>query len=126
MDKIREHTKKFLRKDAPKFGIGDVVRVHVKIVEAGKERVQLFEGTVIARKGSGINETFIVRRVSYGEGLERVFLLNSPSVEKIEVIKTGKIKRAKLYYLRQRSGKKAKIEEKIVTEQQQPDNSVRE
>ncbi|MBT9258463.1 MAG: 50S ribosomal protein L19 [Clostridiales bacterium] len=100
-----------LRTDLPEFGPGDTVRVYVKVVEGGRERVQPFEGTVIARKGSGIRETFTVRRVSAGVGVERVFMLHSPRIEKIEVIRRGDVRRAKLYYLRGLSGKAARIKE---------------
>ncbi|MFH0732715.1 MAG: 50S ribosomal protein L19 [Candidatus Omnitrophota bacterium] len=126
MDKIKEIIKKKLKKDIPEFFIGDVIKVHVKIMEAGKERIQPFEGTVIARKNSGINETFTLRRISYGEGLERIFLLHSPTIERIEHVRTGKVKRAKLYYLRKRVGKKAKVDEKIgqdAAEQNEPSNA---
>jgi len=102
-----------LRKDELKFDIGDTVKVHVKIREGERERIQLFEGTVIARKGSGVSSTFTVRRVSYNVGVERVFPVNSPNVEKIEVIRHGRIRRSKLYYLRDRVGKAAKLKEQI-------------
>ena len=120
MGKINNVQHKGLKDNIPKFSAGDTIRVHVKIVEGGKQRIQPFEGTVIARKHSGINETFTVRRISYGEGVERTFLLHSPSTEKIEVVRTGIVKRAKLYYLRKKIGKKTKVEEKITTEQQRP------
>ena len=100
-----------LRDDLPDFSVGDRVRVHVKVVEGEKERVQAFEGTVIARKHGGMNATFTLRRVSYGEGVERVFPLNSPSIDKIEVLMRGSIRRAKLYYLRGRSGRASRIKE---------------
>jgi len=125
MDKISDIQKNNLKKDIPKFSVGDIVRVDVKVVEAGKERIQPFEGTVIARKHSGINETFTVRRISYGEGLERTFFIHSPAIEKIEVVRTGRVKRAKLYYLRKKVGKRAKVEEKIIPEQKQPSNASR-
>ncbi len=96
----------------PKFNIGDTVSVHVKIREGDKERIQVYSGTVIARDGGGSTETFTVRRISYGEGVERVFPLHSPSVAKVEVDRRGKTRRAKLYYLRERSGKTARIKEK--------------
>lgn len=95
----------------PAFGVGDSVKVHVKIKEGDKERVQVFAGTVIARDGTGHTETFTVRRISYGEGVERIFPVSSRSIEKIEVDRTGQPRRAKLYYLRRRSGKKTKIRE---------------
>jgi len=113
MTKIRDLMSKKLKKDIPQFSIGDIIRVHIKIIEGEKERIQPFEGTLIARKNSGINETITVRRISYGEGVERMFLLHSPNIQKIEKVREGKVKRAKLYYLRERIGKQAKIEEKI-------------
>lgn len=112
MDKIRFIEEKYLKKDVPEFNAGDTVRVYMKIVEEGKTRIQAFEGVVIARKGSGTRQVFTVRKISYGEGVERVFQLHSPSIEKIEVIKKGKVRRAKLYYLRKKVGKKTKIKEK--------------
>lgn len=101
-----------LRDDIPEFGPGDTVRVHVKVREGGRERVQPFEGVVIARKGKGATETFTVRRVSYGIGVERVFPVHSPVIEKIEVLRRGRVRRAKLYYLRRLQGKAARIEER--------------
>lgn len=98
----------------PDFVIGDTIRVHYYVREGGKERIQLFTGTVIARKGSGISESITVRRVSYGEGVERVFPLNSPNLDKIEIERHGKVRRAKLYYLRDLAGKKARIKERRV------------
>jgi large subunit ribosomal protein L19 len=98
----------------PNFVIGDTIRVHYKIKEGGKERIQVFTGTVIARKGKGVSETITVRRISYGEGVERVFPLNSPNVDKIEIERHGKVRRAKLYYLRNLAGKKARIRERRV------------
>jgi large subunit ribosomal protein L19 len=98
----------------PDFGVGDTIRVHYKIKEGDKERIQIFTGTVIARKGSGVTEAITVRRISYGEGVERVFPLNSPNVEKIEIERHGKVRRAKLYYLRDLAGKKARIKERRV------------
>lgn len=95
------------------FEIGDTLKVYVKIREGEKERIQMFEGTVIARKGSGISETFTVRRVSYGVGVERVFPVNSPAVDHIELVRHGKVRRSKLYYLRDRVGKAAKVKELI-------------
>ena len=114
-DKIKSIEAAQLKKDVPKFNIGDTVEVHVKIVEEGKTRIQVFEGLAIRRKGSGLRETFTVRRISYGEGVERVFPLHSPSVDKVVVKKKGQVKRAKLYYLRKKIGKKVKVEEKIET-----------
>lgn len=103
----------FLKKDIPKFNIGDTISVDVKIVEEGKTRAQSFEGIVIARKGSGLGETFTVRKISYGEGVERVFPIHSPSIEKISVTRKGDVRRAKLYYLKKKIGKKTKVDEKI-------------
>jgi len=102
-----------LKKDIPQFNVGDTVDVLVKIIEEGKTRAQTFEGVVIAKKGSGLNETFTVRKISYGEGVERVFPLHTPSIEKIVVVKQGDVKRAKLYYLKKKIGKDTKVEEKI-------------
>ena len=96
-----------LKKDAPSFEIGDTVKVHTRVVEGDKERIQIFSGLVIARRGSGINSAFTVRRVSYGEGVERVFPLHSPRIAKVEVERQGDVRRAKLYYLRNRTGKSA-------------------
>ena len=100
-----------LKKDIPSFKIGDSVRVSVRVEEADKTRTQNFEGVVIKKQGSGIRESFTVRRISFGEGVERNFPLHSPTVQKIEVIRTGKVRRAKLYYLRKSTGKKGRIEE---------------
>ena len=97
----------------PEFGSGDTLRVHVKVVEGTRERIQIFEGVCIARKNSGMNSAFTVRKISYGEGVERVFPLFSPRIEKIEVMRRGVVRRAKLYYLRQLRGKKARISEKV-------------
>ena len=101
-----------LRSDIPEFGPGDELKVHVRVVESGKERVQVFQGNVIARQGSGVQETYTVRKVSYGVGVERTFPVHSPSVAKVEVVKKGDVRRAKLYYLRDRTGKAAKVREK--------------
>ena len=106
------------RKDDPKFNVGDTVRVHTKVVEGDKERIQIFSGFVIGKRGTGMNETFSVRRISYGEGVERIFPLHSPRVDKIEVERQGDVRRAKLTYLRKRIGKGAtlvkELEEKVV------------
>jgi len=102
----------YLKKDIPPFRPGDTVRVYVKVVEGGRERIQVFEGTVLRRRGSGLSETFTVRRVSYGVGVERTFLVHSPRLDKIEVKKRGKVRRARLYYLRDRVGKAARIQER--------------
>ncbi|MCI6377409.1 MAG: 50S ribosomal protein L19 [Clostridiales bacterium] len=108
---IRSIEKAQLRTDLPQFGIGDTVRVFVKVVEGSRERLQAFEGTVMAKRNGGIRETFTVRRVSYGIGVERTFPIHSPRVDHIEVIRRGKVRRAKLYYLRSLQGKAAKIKE---------------
>ena len=102
----------YLRTDLPEFGPGDEVKVHVKVVEGNKERVQVFQGNVIARQGSGVGETYTVRKVSYGVGVERTFPVHAPTVAKLEVLKRGDVRRAKLYYVRDRVGKAAKIREK--------------
>ncbi len=101
-----------LRKDIPQFQPGDSVRVHVKVVEGTHERIQMYEGVVIARQGSGVREMFTVRRISYGIGVERTFLVHSPRLEKIDVVRRGVVRRAKLYYLRNLTGKAARIKEK--------------
>jgi large subunit ribosomal protein L19 len=100
------------REDIPSFGPGDEVKVHVRVIESGKERVQIFQGNILRIQGSGISETYTVRKVSYGVGVERTFPMHAPSVAKIEVIRHGDVRRAKLYYLRDRVGKAAKIREK--------------
>ena len=102
-----------MKEETPKFQIGDTVKVAVKIREGSRERIQMFEGTVIAIKGSGISKTFTVRRLSYGVGIERVFPLHSPNVENVQVIRSGKVRRAKLYYLRDRVRKAAKVKENL-------------
>ncbi len=102
-----------LKSELPQFGIGDTVKVSVNIREGERERIQMFEGTVIAKKGSGISETFTVRRVSYGVGVERVFPVHSPNVKDVQVVRYGKVRRSKLYYLRDRVGKAAKVKEQI-------------
>ena len=107
-----EISKLTAEREVPEFGAGDTLRVHVKVVEGTRERVQVFEGVCIARKNSGLNSAFTVRKISYGEGVERVFPLYSPRIEKIEVIRRGAVRRAKLYYLRGRTGKAARIAEK--------------
>ena len=120
MQRIRDIEEKYLKKEPSKFNIGDTVLVHVKIKEEGKARIQVFEGIVIKKKGSRVSSAFTVRRVSYGEGVERTFLLHSPFIQKIEVKKRGSIRRAKLNYLRKRKGKKSKVEEKIERETEAP------
>lgn len=113
MDLMQAFTEKHLKAEPPKCDVGDTVRVHIKVKEGNRERIQIFEGTVIAKKHGGLEETVTVRRVSYGVGVEKVFPLHAPSLEKIEVVRHGKVRRAKLYYLRDRVGKRAKIKEKI-------------
>lgn len=108
---LAEITRDQLRTDLPEFGPGDTVRVHAKVIEGNKERIQVFEGVVIARKHGGINETFTVRKISHGVGVERTFMLHSPRIDKIEVVRKGKVRRAKLYYLRKKIGKAARIKE---------------
>ena len=114
-DIIRELEKEQLRSDLPKLEIGDTVRVYVKVVEGNRERLQNFEGVVIKMQGGGIRKTFTVRRISYGVGVERTFPYHSPRIGRIEVVRHGVVRRAKLYYLRERTGKAAKIKERIVT-----------
>lgn len=128
-DKIRSIETAQLKKGLPDFRVGDTVSVHVKIVEEGKARTQLFEGIVIAKRGSGLRTSFTVRKVSFGEGVERIFPVNAPTVEKIEVKKRGDVKRAKLYYLREKVGKATKVEERadlIQPETQSPNVETRE
>ena len=113
MDLIKELNKEALQKETANVQVGDTVRVHVKVKEGSRERIQVFEGTVIAKKHGGIEETFTVRRISYGVGCEKVFPLHSPNVAMIETVRKGKVRRAKLYYLRDRAGKAAKVKEKL-------------
>ncbi|MBR2380979.1 MAG: 50S ribosomal protein L19 [Clostridia bacterium] len=113
MDLIKAFTNEQLKKELPVVNVGDTVRVHNKIKEGTRERIQLFEGTVIAKHGGGISETFTVRRVAYGVGVEKTFPIHSPNVEKVETIRHGKVRRAKLYYLRDRVGKASKVKERI-------------
>ncbi len=108
---IRSIEAKQIRSDVPQFNVGDTIRVWVKVVEGNRERLQAFEGTVIAKRNGGIRETFTVRRVSYGIGVERTFPIHSPRVDHVDLIRRGKVRRAKLYYLRERQGKAAKIKE---------------
>ncbi len=112
MNRLSEVESAYLRSDVPEFRAGDTVKVHVKVAEGDKQRIQLFEGIVIGRRGSGTRETFTVRKVSGGIGVERVFPLHSPTIDKIEVGRRGKVRRAKLYYLRKLRGKAARIEER--------------
>lgn len=113
MEKIQAFVNEQIKTEVPQFNVGDTVKVHNKIKEGSRERIQLFEGTVIARHGGGISETFTVRRVSYGCGVEKTFPLHSPNVEKVDVVRRGVVRRAKLYYLRDKIGKGAKVKEKI-------------
>ena len=113
MDALKLIEKESTKAELPKFNIGDTVRVSVNIREGSRERIQMFEGTVIAKHGGGISETFTVRRVSYGCGVEKTFPLHSPNVARVDVIRVGKVRRAKLYYLRDRVGKASKVKEKI-------------
>ena len=112
MDIIRQIEAEQMKKDLPLLSPGDTVRVHYKVVEGSRERTQVFEGIVIKKQGGGLRETFTVRRVSYGVGVERTFPLHSPKIEKLEVIRRGDVRRAKLYYLRKLTGKAARIKEK--------------
>lgn len=113
MNLIDEINAKSLRSDIPSFRPGDTVKVHVKVVEGSRSRIQVFQGVVIARHGGGIGETFTVRKISFGVGVERTFPVHTPSIDKIEVVTRGDVRRAKLYYLRERSGKSARIKEKL-------------
>lgn len=113
MDALKLIEQSSMKAEAPVIEVGDLVKVHVKIKEGEKYRIQIFEGTVIAKKHGGINETFTVRRVAHGCGIERVFPLHSPTIEKVEVVRNGKVRRAKLYYLRDRVGKAAKVKSKV-------------
>jgi large subunit ribosomal protein L19 len=113
MDLMKAFTEKHVKAEAPTAQIGDTVRVHIRVKEGNRERTQIFEGTVIAKKHGGIEETITVRRVSYGVGVEKVFPVHAPSLEKIELVRHGKARRAKLYYLRNRVGKAAKLQEKL-------------
>ena len=113
MDALKIISEGSIKEERPQFSIGDTVKVSVRIKEGERERIQVFEGTVIAKKHGGVAETFTVRRSSYGVGVERVFPINSPFVEKVEVVRKGKVRRAKLYYLRERTGKAAKVKQKL-------------
>ncbi len=113
MDLLKAFVADQLKADAPKVEIGDTVRVYNKIVEGTRTRTQIYEGTVIAKRNSGISETFTVRRIAYGVGVEKTFNLHSPTVEKVETVRRGKVRRAKLYYLRDRVGKAAKTKEQV-------------
>lgn len=113
MDAMKIITEGMIKEDRPEFNVGDTVRVSVRIKEGERERIQAFEGTVIAKKHGGVAETFTVRRTAYGVGIERVFAVNSPFVEKVEVVRKGRVRRAKLFYLRERTGKAAKVKEQL-------------
>ncbi|NCC87020.1 MAG: 50S ribosomal protein L19 [Clostridia bacterium] len=113
MDALKIITEGQVKENKPVTRVGDTVKVHVKIREGERERIQIFEGTIIARNGSGVAETFTVRRVTYGVGVERVFPVNSPNVDKVELVRAGRVRRSKLYYLRDRVGKAAKVKEQL-------------
>ena len=112
-DLMKALTSQYMKNELPEMNIGDTVRVHVKIKEGSRERIQVFEGTIIAKKHGGIEETFTVRRISYGVGCEKVFPVHAPNVVNVETVRHGKVRRAKLYYLRDRMGKAAKVKEKV-------------
>lgn len=111
MNKLETLSRKGM-KEVPEFRAGDTLRVHLKVREGEKERIQIFEGVVIRRRGSGISETFTVRKMSFGVGVEKTFLIHSPMIDKIEVVRLGKVRRSRIYYMRQRQGKKARIKER--------------
>ena len=113
MEHLKQFSQKYLKAEAPVANVGDTVRVHIRVKEGNRERIQVFEGTGIAKKHGGIEETFTVRRVSYGVGVEKVFPLHAPTIEKVETVRHGKVRRAKLYYLRNRVGKAAKVKEDL-------------
>ena len=113
MNILNEIGKEQLRTDLPQLNIGDTVHVYIKVKEGTRERIQVYEGTIIAKKHGGIAETFTVRRVSYGVGVEKTFLVNSPNIDHIDIVRKGKVRRAKLYYLRDRVGKAAKVKERL-------------
>ena len=113
MDLMKALTSQYMKKELPEMNVGDTVRVHVKIKEGSRERIQIFQGTIIAKKHGGINETITVRRISYGVGYEKVFPVHSPSIVSVETVRRGKVRRAKLYYLRDRVGKSAKVKERL-------------
>ena len=113
MDLVKALNSQYMKEELPEIRVGDTVRVHVRIKEGARERIQVFEGTIIARKHGGIGETITVRRVSYGVGCEKVFPVHSPSIVSVTTVRKGKVRRAKLYYLRDRVGKKAKVKERI-------------
>ena len=113
MDLVKALNSQYMKEEVPAVNVGDTVRVHVRIKEGSRERIQVFEGTIIARKLGGISETITVRRVSYGVGCEKVFPVHSPNVAMVETVRKGKVRRAKLYYLRERFGKAAKVKEQV-------------
>ena len=113
MDLIKKLTESQLKEDAGNFNVGDTIKVHAKIKEGTRERIQVFEGTVIAKKHGGLDESFTVRRISYGVGCEKVFPIHSPNIVEVETVRRGKVRRAKLYYLRTRTGKSAKVKERV-------------
>ena len=115
MDILRSIENEQMRTDLPRLEVGDFIKVHAKIIEGTRERIQVFEGTIIGMKGSGLKETFTVRRVSYGVGVERIFPVNSPRIDHIEIVRKGVVRRAKLYYLRDRVGKAAKVKERLTS-----------
>ena len=123
MDILKSIEHEQLKNKIPELRIGNTVRVHVRIKEGNKERIQVFEGTIIKRQRGGSNETFTVRRVAYGTGVERTFLVNSPKVEKVEIVRSGKVRRAKLYYLRDRVGKATKVKENITVKNDSEENA---
>ena len=123
MDKIKAIENEQLRANKLELNVGDTVKVHVKIKEGNRERIQVFEGTIIKRQRGGSNETVTVRRIAYGTGVERTFLVNSPKVEKVEIVRHGKVRRAKLYYLRDRVGKATKVKEDIATKNATEENA---
>lgn len=118
MDLIKAIEQEQLKTDIPALEVGDYVKVHIKVTEGSKERIQVFEGTVIGLKGSGVKETFTVRRISYGVGVEKIFPVHSPRIDHIEVVRKGMIRRAKLYYLRDRVGKASKVKQRLQAKQQ--------
>lgn len=118
MNILDQITQEYKKNDVPVFNVGDTVKVHIKIKEGSRERIQIFEGFVLKRQHGGINETFTVRRIASGVGVEKTFPIHSPLIEKIEVVKKGKVRRAKLNYMRKRTGKSAKIKARVLTEEQ--------
>ena len=113
MDLMKALTSQYMKKELPEMNVGDTVRIMVRVKEGNRERTQAFEGTIIAKKHGGINETITVRRISYGVGCEKVFPVHSPSIVSVETVRRGKVRRAKLYYLRERVGKRAKVKERL-------------